>query len=175
MAKLTNSVEPLKNDNTTVYRPEQVQSIMKKPLLPSQVQKTDLFKTNKIAYVDSVLQANMNKEWVKRLVEKQTTANSIQDPYSSGYRSTHLMAHDGKGYVYPQVIMQNGKLIHFPTEYDMNEDQAIEYAKKNNIGIQLPQDQGAWFAENGYKIGTNVNNDIDSKTGIPYHTTFKLK
>ena len=175
MAKLTNSVEPLKNDNTTVYRPEQVQVIMRTPLLPNTQQQTDLFKTNRTAYVDSVLKANIDKEWVRRLVEKQTTATSIQDPYDSGYRSTHLMAHDGKGYVYPQVIMQNGKLIHFPTVYHLDEEQAIEYAKKNKIGIQLPQDQGTWFAENGYKTGTNVNNDIDSKTGIPFHTTYKLK
>ena len=69
MAKLTNSVEPLKNDNTTVYRPEQVQVIMRTPLLPNTQQQTDLFKTNRTAYVDSVLKANMDKELVRRLVE----------------------------------------------------------------------------------------------------------
>lgn len=134
-----------------------------------------LFNTNKTQYVDSVLTANKNKEWVQRLTQPQTVANSIKDPYNPKYRSTHLMADDGNGYVYPTIIKQEGKLIHFPTAFGLNEDQAIEYAKKNGIGIQLPKKEGTWFANNGYKLGTKVNNNVDSKTGIPFHDPkFKL-
>lgn len=152
-------------------RQKQEMTILNKPVSTVVKKNSDLFNTNKVAYVDSVLNANKDKEWVRRLVQPQKTANSIQDPYESKYRSTHLMSDDGNGYVYPQVIKgKSGKLIHFPTALNMNdEDSQVEYAKKNNLGIQLPKEHGTWFAGNGYKIGTGVNNDIDSKTGIPQH------
>lgn len=111
----------------------------------------DLFKSNKKAYADSVLKANQHLDWVKRLYEPN--APSMQVP-GEKYRSTHLMADDGKGYVYPTIIRENGKLR------KLSEDEAYDYAKKNNAGIQLPQQQGSWFAANGYKLGTGVNNDI---------------
>lgn len=169
--KLYKSTVPLKNDTTTVYNPEKVQAV----LLNTPIKK-DLFTENKTQYVDSVLTANKDKEWVKRLVEPQKKANSIKDPFEPQYRSTHLMADDGNGYVYPTVIMQNNKLIHYPTTLKLNEEEAIDYAKKNNLGIQLPKDKGTWFANNGYKLGTNVNNDIDPITGIPFHDpNYKLQ
>jgi hypothetical protein len=121
------------------------------PFIPPQAA-TDLFKTNKKAYADSVLNANKHIDWVKRLYEPN--APSIQVP-GEKYRSTHLMADDGKGYVYPTIVrLPNGKL------QKLSEDQAYDYAKKTNTGVQLPQPQGSWFAANGYKIGTGVNNDI---------------
>ena len=167
--KLYQSVFPLKNDATTVYTKDKVE-----PLLNSKKNTTDLFDTNKVQYVDSVLNANKDKEWIQRLVQPQKTATSIQDPYESQYRSTHLMSDDGNGYVYPEIIRnEKNELEHWPTTLNLlgneNESKRIEYARKNKIGIQLPKKQGTWFANNGYKIGSGVNNDIDSITGIPFH------
>ena len=33
----------------------------------------------------------------------------------------------------------------------------------------MPEKEGTWFANNGYKTGTNVNNSINP-LGVPYHT-----
>jgi hypothetical protein len=114
-----------------------------------------LFYKDKGAYADSVLTANKDKEWVQRLINKDRT--SIPNPLepNSNSTSTHLMADDGNGYVYPTVIKdKDGNLIHYPTVYGIKtEDDQIEYAKKNNLGIQLPKEEGTWFANNGYKTG----------------------
>lgn len=107
-----------------------------------------LFDINKKGYVDSVLNANKDLDWVKRLREKN--AQSIKLP-DQQFRSSHLMSDNGEGYVFPSIIRENGKLKYLPTE-----DEAIDYAKKTNTGIQLPKEQGTWFANNGYKQGTNV-------------------
>lgn len=107
-----------------------------------------LYDVNKRAYVDSVLNANKNLNWVQRLTQKNTP--HIQVP-GEPYPSTHLMRDNGKGYVYPSVVNQNGHLVYLPTE-----DQAETYARNTNTGIQLPQQQGTWFAGNGYKQGTGV-------------------
>jgi hypothetical protein len=118
-----------------------------------------LFLTNKAAYVDSVLNANKHLDWVKRLYEKN--APSIQMPDEPD-RSTHLMGDDGKGYVFPTIVRINGALKYLG-------ERAEDYARETNTGIQLPEKEGTWFANNGYKIGTNVNNSIDRHTGIPYN------
>ena len=115
--------------------------------------KSNLFRTNKTQYVDSVLNANTDKEWVKRLTQENTPSipmpTSIQG-YKPGMRSTHLMSDDNNGFVYPSVNNVNNKLQY------MAGDEAYDYAKENNTGIQLPKEQGTWFARNGYKQGTNV-------------------
>ncbi len=118
----------------------------------------DLFVKNKKAYVDSVLNANKHLEWVQRLLAP--TAPSIQVPGEPS-RSTHLMSDDGNGYVFPSIVRINGKLKYLG-------DRAEDYARATNTGIQLSKDKGTWFADNGYKIGTNVNNSI-SPQGIPVH------
>lgn len=113
---------------------------------------TDLWNTNKTAYVDSTLSApaNRDKEWVKRLYQKNTP--SIQVP-GQPFRSTHLMGDDGQGYAYPTIVGKNGKLVHIGG----SEDDQRDYAIKNNIGIQFPTaEKGSWFAANGYKQGTGV-------------------
>lgn len=116
--------------------------------------------------VNKVLSDNKNIDWVQRLFEKN--APSIQVPGESD-RSTHLMAHDGNGYVYPTVVRINGKLQH------LSEDDAYDYAKKTNTGIQMSKAQGTWFADNGYKTGTGVNNNIDTN-GKPFNDkNFKLQ
>ncbi len=117
----------------------------------------NLYKTDKVNYVNYILSNNKNIDWVKRLYEKNAPSIQIDGETE---RSTHLMGDDGNGYVFPTIIRQNGKLVH------LTEDEAYNYAKKTNTGIQLPKDQGTWFANNGYKLGSGVNNDID-KTGTP--------
>jgi hypothetical protein len=122
--------------------------------------KKPLFTTDKSAWADSVLVANKDKDWVKRLYEQN--APSIQVTGEPD-RSTHLMSDDGKGYVFPSIIrLPNGQL------QPLSEDQAYDYAKKTNTGIQLPPNQGSWFAANGYKTAPNINNSI-SPNGIPYN------
>lgn len=105
-----------------------------------------LFDTNKSQYVDSVLNANKNLEWVNRLYgNNQQTLQIPGEPYPS----THLMADDDNGYVFPQIQMVNGKLTYLGKN-------AEDYSRQNNTGIQLPKQQGTWFAANGYKEGTGV-------------------
>ncbi len=117
-----------------------------------------LFKSNRKAYVDSVLNANKHLEWVQRLL--QPYQQSIQVQGLPGH-STHLMSDDGNGYVFPQIIKSNGKLVNLG-------DNAENYARANNSGIQLPKVEGTWFADNGYKTGTGVNNSI-SPQGVPFN------
>lgn len=105
-----------------------------------------LFDTNKQGYVDSVLNAHKDLDWVKRLYEKHP--QSIQIPGEKG-RSTHFMEDNDNGYVFPSVVNIGGKLQHIP-------DGAEDYARETNTGIQLPKLQGTWFGRNGYKQGTNV-------------------
>ena len=109
-----------------------------------------LFETNKIAFVDSVLDANKNIEWVKRLYGPQK--NNALYNIIPGQISTHLMGHNGKGLVFPHIVKDNGKLKYLETD-----DSAEEYAKQNNTGIQFKTpEQAAWFSADGYKMGTGV-------------------
>jgi len=126
-----------------------------KKLIPKHQAGSNLFRTNKPAYVDSVLTANKNLDWVKRLRETNTPTlktNTLKgfegEPDSEA--STHLMSDDGKGYVFPQIVRDS------TLRFLGGEDPAYDYAKQTNTGIQLPQEQGTWFANNGYKTGTNV-------------------
>ena len=109
-----------------------------------------LFETNKTAFVDSVLDANKNIEWVKRLYGPQK--NNALYNIIPGQISTHLMGHNGKGLVFPHIVKDNGKLKYLETD-----DSAEEYAKQNNTGIQFKTpEQAAWFSADGYKMGTGV-------------------
>jgi hypothetical protein len=107
--------------------------------------KLGLFNTNKKGYVDSVLNANMDKEWVRRLYE--TNPKSIQIP-GQPYTSTHFME-SGDGEVYPTVVNKNGNLQYLGKK-------ARAYADSTNTAIKFPDDNAAtWFGEN-YKMGTGV-------------------
>ena len=99
-----------------------------------------------VAYVDSVLNANKDLNWVKRLYDvnrKSIMLPGQKDP------STHFME-SGDGRVYPTVVeMPNGKLKHLG-------DKAYDYADSTNTFIQFPDDSAAqWFGKN-YKQGTGV-------------------
>lgn len=138
-----------------------------KKLIPKHQNGSNLFRTDKHAYVDSVLTANKNLEWVQRL--RGTNNPTLKTNTLKGFEgepddesSTHLMSDDGKGFVFPQIIRKDSTSL----RYLGGEDPAYDYAKETNTGIQLPQEQGTWFANNGYKIGTGVLNNI--KKGVPY-------
>jgi hypothetical protein len=125
---------------------------------PAPQQQGPLFKTNKQAFVDSTLKANQHLDWVQRLYEKNAPSIQIKGQPD---RSTHFMGDDGNGYVFPTVVRQNGKLVYLG-------DKAEDYARETKTGIQFPKEQGDWFANNGYKLGTNVNNAI-GPNGVPFH------
>jgi hypothetical protein len=103
-------------------------------------------KGGNVAYVDSVLNANKNLNWVKRLYDvnrKSIMLPGQKDP------STHFME-SGDGRVYPTVVeMPDGKLKHLG-------DKAFDYADSTNTFIEFPTDSIAtWFGKN-YKKGTGV-------------------
>ena len=132
---------------------------------------TNLWNTNKKAYVDSVLQTNNNLDFVKRLYNsKQSipTPNNIGG-WEPGQRSTHLMSDDpGSKRVYPEVVNKNGVLQYMPG------DKAWDYADSTKEFIQFPTAAKAeWFANSkdtlsGYKMGTNVLSNISPQTGLPF-------
>lgn len=123
--------------------------------------KGGLFATDKRAFVDSTLQANQGLDWVKRLREQN--APTMQVPGEPG-RSTHYMGDDGQGYVYPTVVRQPGQ-----QQLSYLGRRADDYARETNTGIQFKnKQQGDYFGHNGYKVGTGVNNSINSQ-GVPYN------
>jgi hypothetical protein len=100
------------------------------------------------AYVDSVLNANRNLDWVKRLYQKN--GPNLQIPGLKG-PSTHYME-SGDGRVYPKVAMVKGKLTYLPA---VGID-PFDYADSTKTYIQFPTDKEAtWFGKN-YKQGTGV-------------------
>jgi hypothetical protein len=122
---------------------------------------SNLYKTNKSAYVDSVLNANKNLDWVQRLYEKNP--KTVQIP-GQPHPSTHFMGDNGQGYVFPTVVNKDGKLQYLG-------DGAEAYARDSNTGIQFPKEQGTWFANNGYKKGKGVLSGFESGGNIPISTT----
>lgn len=112
----------------------------------SKYQGGGLYKTNRKGYVDSVLSANKNLEWVNRLYDKNP--QTLQLP-GEKYPSTHFME-ESDGKVYPTIVNINGKLVYLG-------DKARDYADSTNTAIKFPDEkQALWFAANGYKMGTGV-------------------
>jgi hypothetical protein len=108
-------------------------------------------------YVDSVLNANKNLEWVKRLYDKN--GPSIQIPGQKG-KSTHFME-SADGRVYPTVVkMPDGKLKYLGKD-------AYDHADKTKTYIQFPSDKEAqWFGEN-YKKGKGVLGNLGMGGSLP--------
>lgn len=130
-----------------------------------------LFQTNQKAYSDSVLLANKDKDWVRRLYEKNTPKIYIN---GDNVPSTHYMGDNGKGYVFPTIVRENGILKNLNDSTSFTPEQ---YARKTNTGIQLPVKQGSWFAANGYKKGTGVLNEFQqggtlSQLGYKRHSPY---
>ena len=122
-------------------------------------------------YIDSVLNANKNLDWVQRLYEKNP--QSIQIP-GVRRRATHYME-SADNRVYPTVV----RLPNSNLEYLGND--AYNYADSTKSFIQFPSDEEAqWFAKN-YKKGTAVlpkkqkagewmGNKLDKQGLITYET-----
>ena len=127
---------------------------MNTPRKYKKLQKGGLWNSNRVGFVDSVNNANSNKDFIRRMYEQNTP--SIQVAGFPG-RSTHLMGWDGNLRISPQVVRQaDGKLHYLQTE-----DARDEYAAKTGeyIDFKTPE-QAEWYANNGYKQGTNVLNNI---------------
>lgn len=102
---------------------------------------------DEINYIDSVLNANKNLDWVQRLYGKNQ--QSIKIPGKRG-RATHYME-SADNRVYPTVVR---RLPNSNLEYLGNN--AYDYADSTKSFIRFPSDAEAkWFAEN-YKKGTAV-------------------
>lgn len=117
-------------------------------------------KDNGSSYADSLLGSHKDLDWVKRLYEKNAPSIQIKGEPD---KSTHFMGDDGNGYVFPTVVRKPGE-----SRLTYLGDKSEDYARETNTGIQLPKDEGTWFADNGYKLGTGVNNSINPK-GIPFN------
>jgi hypothetical protein len=124
-----------------------------------QERKTNLFETDKKAYVDSTLTANKNLDFVKRLYDPKNDIATPEGEGKPGDRSTHLMSYDpGSKRVYPKVVNENNKLTY------KTGDDAFNYADKNKEYIAFPSAEKAkWFSSN-YKQGTGV---LEKKNYFP--------
>ena len=128
-------------------------AVKPKPVAKISTPKKSLFETNKPAFVDSVMNANKNLDWVKRAKEKNP--ESIQVKGKEG-RSTHLMA-SGDARVYPTVVKDKGQLKH------LGGKEARRYADSTNTAIKFSDDAKAtWFGEN-YKQGATVLPSLKKK------------
>jgi hypothetical protein len=97
-------------------------------------------------YVDSVLNANKNLEWVKRLYDENP--QSIMLPGESN-PSTHFME-SSDNLVYPTIIQNGeGKLEYLGKG-------ARDYAIKNKTFIEFPTENDAIQFGKNYKSGTGV-------------------
>ena len=113
--------------------------------------KSDLFVTDKKAYVDSTLTANKKLNFVKRLYKPTEDIPTPKGKGPAGDRSTHLMSYDpGSRRVYPEVVKEKGRLVY------KEGDKAYNYADKTKEYIEFPTaDKAEWFSSN-YKMGTGV-------------------
>jgi hypothetical protein len=128
------------------------QSPIKQEIKPGKTKvKTNLFETDKRAYVDSTLTANKKLDFVKRLYKPKKDIATPEGKGKPGDRSTHLMSYDPKSKrVYPEVVNENNKLTY------KEGDAAYNYADKTKEYITFPTaEKAAWFSSN-YKQGTGV-------------------
>jgi len=93
-------------------------------------------------YLCTILKKNQDKLFVKRILQP--------DKYQSldlgnGQTASHLMAYgeaDGKYFVFPTVMMDNGKLKQFDT------NEAWKRAHKtNNVIIFESETEASWFSK----------------------------
>jgi hypothetical protein len=126
-------------------------------------QQGGLWNKNKSQWVDSVNNANLNKDFVQRFYSKNNPPSPIHIPGTpQNDLSTHYMSYD-KNRVYPTVVNINNKL-----QYLSGNDAPWDYADSTGeyINFNTPE-QAEWYASNGYKKGKNVLNSI--KNGKAYN------
>lgn len=97
-------------------------------------------------YVDSVLNANRNLDFVQRI---RNPAERLD--LGGGQYATHMMAYDPETRrAYPTVVKRDGKLVR------LGDDEAWDYADKTKEYIEFPTAKDAErFSANGYKIVWN--------------------
>ncbi len=99
------------------------------------------------SWVDSVLSANMNKDFVKRMFEKNP--RSIPDPEDPSRSMTHFME-VSDGIANPRVVNLNGKMTF------LSSDDAYDYARKSGEFIKFKNDRDAVKFTERYKKGKGV-------------------
>jgi hypothetical protein len=111
-----------------------------------------LWDSNRTAWVDSVNNANMNKNFVQRMYNPNAPQMFLP---GSKKPSTHYME-SGDGKVYPTVVQRPGnKFLEWLNQNDPNA--AYNYAMNTGQYIQFPNDEQAiWYGRNGYKTGKRV-------------------
>jgi len=129
--------------------------------IKSKMQFGGLWDTNRTAWVDSVNNANMGKNFVQRMYNANAPEMFLP---GSKKPSTHFME-SGDGRVYPTVVQRPGnKFLEWLNQN--NPDGAMNYALDSGQYIQFPHDEQAqWYGQNGYKSGTGVVTGKKKKYG----------
>ena len=129
--------------------------------IKSKMQFGGLWDTNRTAWVDSVNNANMDKNFVQRMYNANAPEMFLP---GSKKPSTHFME-SGDSRVYPTVVQRPGnKFLEWLNQN--NPDGAMNYALDSGQYIQFPHDEQAqWYGQNGYKSGTGVVTGKKKKYG----------
>jgi hypothetical protein len=126
-----------------------------------------LWDTDKVAYLDSTVNANRNLEFIRRAVENDGL--SIPTPkgapgYGKGMTSSHLMTYDPKSRrSYPELVNINGTLKY------LTGDDAYNYAEDTGEYIQFPTAEQANYFSQNYKKSNYVKvgkQPLEKKHGI---------
>ena len=108
-----------------------------------------LWDTDKVAYLDSTVNANKNLEFIQRAM--QNNGMSIPTPkgapgYGQGKTSSHLMTYDpASKRSYPELVNMNGTLKY------LTGDDAYNYADDTKEYIQFPNAEQAKYFSQNYK------------------------
>ncbi len=97
--------------------------------------------------IDSVLNKNMSKNFVKRMFE--SNPQSIPDPENPANTMTHFME-VSDGMAYPRVVKTNDGLKF------LSSDDAYDYARNTGEFIKFNNDDDALYFTQNYKKGKNV-------------------
>jgi hypothetical protein len=111
-----------------------------------------LWNKNKTAWVDSVNNSNIDKNFINRMyLQNGPSMQILGEPG----RSTHFME-ESDNMVYPTVVQRPGSSsLEYLNKSDKNG--AYNYARMTGQFIKFPTaEQAAWYANNGYKTGTGV-------------------
>jgi hypothetical protein len=126
-----------------------------------------LWDTDKVAYLDSTINANKNLEFIRRAIEND--GPSIPTPkgapgYGKGMTSSHLMTYDPKSRrSYPELVNINGTLKY------LTGDDAYNYAEDTGEYIQFPTAEQANYFSQNYKKSNYVKvgkQPLEKKHGI---------
>jgi hypothetical protein len=126
-----------------------------------------LWGTDKVAYLDSTVNANKNLDFIQRAM--QDNGMSIPTPkgapgYGEGKTSSHLMTFDPKSRrAYPELVNMNGSLKY------LTGDAAYNYAEDNGEYIQFPTSEQADYFSQNYKKSNYIKvgkQPLEKKHGI---------